>query len=128
MGIGYTNSAAPLPLPPSSLLTPPHPPPLPPPPPPSRVRPDRDPPSPPPPPPPPTPTPPAPTSLMFGVEWFMKELGVPNLSLNAAAGFAAVLTSPVHTAGSADLEFGFEASTTGLGFLTSNFGFRYYFF
>ncbi len=67
-------------------------------------------------------------SIMFGVEWFMKELGVPNLSLNAAAGFAAVLTSPVHTAGSADLEFGFESSTTGLGFLTSNFGFRYYFF
>jgi hypothetical protein len=67
-------------------------------------------------------------SIMFGVEWFMKELGVPNLSLNAAAGFAAVLNSPKHTAGASDLEFGLESSTTGLGFLTSNFGFRYYFF
>jgi hypothetical protein len=67
-------------------------------------------------------------TVMFGVEWFMTELGVPQLSLNAAAGFGIGINSPVHTAGNADNEITFATGTTGANFLASNFGFRYYFF
>jgi hypothetical protein len=67
-------------------------------------------------------------SVMFGVEWFMKELGVPQLSLNAAAGLGIAITSPEHQAGNSDNRITFGTNTMGLNFLSSNFGFRYYFF
>lgn len=71
-------------------------------------------------------------SLMLGFEWFMKELGVPQLALQAAVGFNFQLVSPAHEGGDADSTWTFDTmhndDMNPLAFLNATFGFHYYFF